>query len=285
MNNMKSETKPKQTSNTSGTNNPTTMDKIELIYLKAVIDSIPILMQDNYTLWHNGKGTISTGDEWNFRTIIKSRLDAKFHANVITHENKDDVVKMWKAINDYFASEHSANSARVWNHFFYLAFNQFNVNGFITQIKSAITKLHKVRLNKDVNIIGYKIIKKLPKNAEYNRISTDITHSDFALTHKQLSRPPRPPHSNKSHYSLIPQGNSVPISIILWLHTLLLDAEWFIPTCALLNNHKKLNPKKVSATFCHLKPTPYLISYLTLVLLLTLTSDINLFNQLSLKEE
>lgn len=104
------------------------------------------------------------------------------HANVINHSNKDDIELIWKSINEYFASQHSANRARVWNHFSYLSFHSSDVDGFITRVKSAIEKLHEVGINKDVDILGYEIIKKLPKTVEYNGISTAITHSGSPMT-------------------------------------------------------------------------------------------------------
>ncbi|KNZ52688.1 hypothetical protein VP01_3480g1 [Puccinia sorghi] len=49
-------------------------------------------------------------------------------------------------------------------------------------VKSAIEKLHEVGINRDVDIIAYEIIKKLPKTPEYNGISTAITHSGSSIT-------------------------------------------------------------------------------------------------------
>ncbi|KNZ62094.1 hypothetical protein VP01_1314g7 [Puccinia sorghi] len=131
------------------------MDRVELIYLKAAIDSIPILTQENFSLWHtrvinyldlqglkefflDSKGKLEEVDKKNVRILITSKLDPVVHANVINHSNKDDIELIWKSINEYFASQHSANRARVWNHFSYLSFDSSDVDGFITRVKSAI---------------------------------------------------------------------------------------------------------------------------------------------------
>lgn len=45
------ELKPNQAATTT-TEPPFIMDRVELIYLKAAIDSIPILTQENFSLWH-----------------------------------------------------------------------------------------------------------------------------------------------------------------------------------------------------------------------------------------
>lgn len=114
--------------------------------------------------------------------VLTSKMDATVHANVITHVNKDDAVLIWKSINEFFASQHAANRARVWNHFSYLTFDNSDVLSFITKTKAAIEQLHEVRINQDPDILAYEIIKKLPKTPEFTGISTAITHSRSAIT-------------------------------------------------------------------------------------------------------
>ncbi|KNZ50476.1 hypothetical protein VP01_4403g4 [Puccinia sorghi] len=109
-------------------------------------------------------------------------MDATVHANVITHVNKDDALLIWKSINEYFASQHAANCARVWNHFSYLAFDNSDILSFITKTKAAIEKLHEVGVNRDPVILAYEIIEKLPKTPEFTSISTAITHSGSTIT-------------------------------------------------------------------------------------------------------
>ncbi|KNZ51056.1 hypothetical protein VP01_410g7 [Puccinia sorghi] len=119
---------------TTTTDSTRTMEKLDLIYLKLAIDAVPVLTQDNYSIWHTrihnyfdilkikdyfleGKGAISEDDAWNVRTILTAKIDASAHANVITHLNKENALLIWKAISNlFFASQHAANQACVWNH-------------------------------------------------------------------------------------------------------------------------------------------------------------------------
>ncbi|KNZ51050.1 hypothetical protein VP01_410g1 [Puccinia sorghi] len=169
---------------TTTTDSTGTMEKLDLIYLKLAINADSQLFQHtkNQGLLLEGKGAISEDDARNVRTILTAKIDASVHANVITHLNKDNTLLIWKAIINFFASQHAANRARAWNHFSYLSFNQSDIAGFITNVKSAIEKLHEVGINCDVDIIAYEIVKKLPKTPEYNGISTAITHSGSAIT-------------------------------------------------------------------------------------------------------
>ncbi|KNZ61806.1 hypothetical protein VP01_13556g1 [Puccinia sorghi] len=78
------------------------MEKLDLIYLKLAIDSVPVLTQDNFSIWHTrilnyfnilkikdyfleGKGTISEDNARNVRAILTAKINAAVHANVITH--------------------------------------------------------------------------------------------------------------------------------------------------------------------------------------------------------
>ncbi|KNZ55078.1 hypothetical protein VP01_2770g1 [Puccinia sorghi] len=155
-------TKSDQTIDKKLTTDSGTMEKIDLIYLKLAINAVPVLTQEIFSIWHTrilnyfdilrikdyfleGKGTISEDDAQNVQTILTAKVDAAVHANVIT------LTKM-------------------------MCYSSGNA-------KSAIEKLHEVGINCDVDIIAYKIMKKLPKTpVEYNGISTAITHSGSTVT-------------------------------------------------------------------------------------------------------
>ncbi|KNZ61929.1 hypothetical protein VP01_13358g1, partial [Puccinia sorghi] len=111
------------------TDSTSLMDKLELIYLKLAINAVPTLTQDNYSIWHTRilnyfnilkikdysleeKQALSDDQARNVRTILTAKIDAAVHANVINHLNKDDTLLIWKAIINYFASQHAANCAR-----------------------------------------------------------------------------------------------------------------------------------------------------------------------------
>ncbi|KNZ62564.1 hypothetical protein VP01_12550g1, partial [Puccinia sorghi] len=103
------------------TDSTSSMDKLELIYLKLAIDVVPTLTQDNYSIWHTRilnhfdilkikdyfleeKGALSGNQARNVRTILTAKIDAAVHVNVINHLKKDDTLLIWKAIINYFAS-------------------------------------------------------------------------------------------------------------------------------------------------------------------------------------
>jgi hypothetical protein len=168
--------------------------------LKTAIEAIPLLTQDNYSMWNTRMMNflelqklkdifinedvekLSSEDELQARTILTSKLDPSIHSNVINHENQYNAIKIWKSIVHHFASTQAANRARVWNQFSSLPFDNTNVAVFITQIKSSIEKMHEVGINIDTDVVGYEILKKLPKTVELNGLSTAITHSGLNMT-------------------------------------------------------------------------------------------------------
>lgn len=179
---------------TSPSNN---MEKITATILKTAIEAIPLLSMDNYTLWKNRvenlldlqelrtplttpTGVLSSTDDVQLRTILTSKLEPAIHANVITHDNEKDSKKIWASISDYFASSQAANRARIFNTLLHIQFNQNNVQEFITQVKTAISKLHEVGIKLPKDIIAYLILHKLPPSL--TNISQQITHSDKEIT-------------------------------------------------------------------------------------------------------
>ncbi|KNZ55916.1 hypothetical protein VP01_2543g1 [Puccinia sorghi] len=123
---------------------------------------------------------LSTTEDVQLRTILTSKLEPSIHANVITHDNEKSSKKIWKSISDYFASSQASNRARIFNAVLHVQFNPNNVLEFITQIKTAISRLHEVGINLPKDIIAYLILHKLPPSM--TNISQQITHSDKEIT-------------------------------------------------------------------------------------------------------
>lgn len=183
--------------NTTAENAPVIMEKINTTILKTAIEAIPLLTQDNYTLWKNRvenmldlqellepltspTGTLSATEDVQLRTILTSKLESSIHANVITHDNEKSAKKIWSSILDYFASSQASNRARVFNAVLHIQFDPNDVLGFITQVKAALSRLHEVGIDLPKDIIAYLILHKLPSTM--SNISQQITHSD-----KQIS--------------------------------------------------------------------------------------------------
>ncbi|KAA1093282.1 hypothetical protein PGTUg99_009597 [Puccinia graminis f. sp. tritici] len=99
------------TSKTTDLKTPTSppMEKLNAMILKTAIEAIPLLTQDNFSMWNNrvvnflelqkvkdqvitGKGALTAEEELQVRTILMSKLDPSVHSNVINHENATDVV-------------------------------------------------------------------------------------------------------------------------------------------------------------------------------------------------
>ncbi|KNZ51478.1 uncharacterized protein VP01_3938g1, partial [Puccinia sorghi] len=173
------------------------MDKINTTILKTAIEAIPLLNQDNYTLWKNRvenmlnlqelldplvspTGVLSATEDIQLRTILTSKLESSIHANVITHDNEKSSKKIWKSISEHFASLQASNHTRVFNAVLHLQFNPNNVQEFITQVKTAVSRLHEVGINLPKDIIAYLILHKLPSSMI--NISQQITHSNKPIT-------------------------------------------------------------------------------------------------------
>ncbi|KNZ54404.1 uncharacterized protein VP01_2957g2, partial [Puccinia sorghi] len=188
------------------------MDKINTTILKTAIEAIPLLTNDNYTLWKNrvenvldlqdlrtaltsSTGVLSSTEDIQLRTIITSKLESSIHANVITHDNEKSAKKIWKSISEYFASSQASNRARVFNAVLHVQFNPNDVQDFITQVKTSISRLHEVGIDLPKDIIAYLILHKLP--ASMTNISQQITHSDKPITAELVLDHLRLPDSEK----------------------------------------------------------------------------------------
>ncbi|KNZ59768.1 hypothetical protein VP01_1664g2 [Puccinia sorghi] len=77
----------------------------------GMVESSTTLTYNDSRIYLLVKGTLTAVNKQK-GPIITSCLDAMVHTNVITNKNKEDVLLMWKAINNSFASNHFANCSR-----------------------------------------------------------------------------------------------------------------------------------------------------------------------------
>jgi hypothetical protein len=87
------------------------MDKISQTILKSVIEEIPLLTLDNYTLWKNQvknvldlqelsdgltspNRTLTASQDVQLCTILTAKLDTSVQANMIDHNNQKDARKI-----------------------------------------------------------------------------------------------------------------------------------------------------------------------------------------------
>ncbi|OAV84877.1 hypothetical protein PTTG_30985, partial [Puccinia triticina 1-1 BBBD Race 1] len=107
-------------------------------------------------------------------------MDSVTHNNIVTADNRGSAKDLWKAIKDRFASDESANRARVFNEFLYVRFKEDALEAFVTDIKVAIKKLVDVGIDLPQDILAYLILFKLPDNLQL--LKRQIMHSDKNLT-------------------------------------------------------------------------------------------------------
>lgn len=184
-------------------------DSLTATILKTAIEAIPLLTQDNFSIWQNqvinmmdlqedlysklmkekqdAKGNpIGLSQSKNVRicTIITSKLNITVQANIITPDNEKDAHQIWADINEYFASNHASNQARVFKEFLRTPFTYSNIPGFITDTKTAMSRLHEVGIDLPTNIIAYLILEKLPPNMD--TVIQQITHADKEISLDQV---------------------------------------------------------------------------------------------------
>ncbi|KAI7952861.1 hypothetical protein MJO29_008492 [Puccinia striiformis f. sp. tritici] len=114
--------------------------------------------------------------------LLKSKLNNKVYERVVDHTNSDDTLVVWKAVIEEFASNEAANQERIWNEFSSMPFDNSDVPGFITRLKSMIKKMYEVGITMPLNILSYEILKKLPQTTELTTIATTIKHCRSPLT-------------------------------------------------------------------------------------------------------
>ncbi|KNZ50985.1 hypothetical protein VP01_4144g2 [Puccinia sorghi] len=116
------------------------MDKLNSFLYKTAIKSIPLLTQENYSMWCSGvinlldllkikdvvltaERQLTSSEELILQTVLAAEIDATVHSNVINHTNKED------------------------------AYEDSDVDGFITRTQATIEKMHEVGINIDKDVV------------------------------------------------------------------------------------------------------------------------------------
>ncbi|POW01580.1 hypothetical protein PSTT_12373 [Puccinia striiformis] len=183
----------------SKTTDSSPMDRTNTVIFETLIKATPLLTDDNFSMWKSkvlaifeylsvkkvftkGEGQLSTEIELVLRMLLLSKLDEKVHKRVINPVNEEDTLLIWKSIIDEFASNEAANQERIWNEFAHLPFDNSDVQGFITQLKSLLIKMHEVGISIPMNILSYEILNKFPPTTELTTIATTIKHCGTPIT-------------------------------------------------------------------------------------------------------
>ncbi|KNZ58183.1 hypothetical protein VP01_1981g12 [Puccinia sorghi] len=111
------------------------MDKVNSTVLKTSTEEIPLLTNDNYSLWcacvinlldlvglkehifGKSKGELPSEDNKILKSIILTKLDSSVQTNIINCGNTNSAKLIWKSITAFFASTQSSNKARVFKSF------------------------------------------------------------------------------------------------------------------------------------------------------------------------
>ncbi|KNZ48521.1 hypothetical protein VP01_5603g1, partial [Puccinia sorghi] len=158
------------------------MDKVNSTVLKTSIEGIPLLMNNNYTIWRiralnlfdliglkeqlvKDKIAVLPSEENKLlKSILVAKLDSLVQTNFINTENKNSAILIRKSINQFFASNQSSNKARLFQSF--LCTPDF--------------KLDSPRLDGSVDRLGHLVLDNFPPNM--NTIADMITHYGKDMT-------------------------------------------------------------------------------------------------------
>ncbi|KNZ61475.1 uncharacterized protein VP01_1395g3 [Puccinia sorghi] len=248
------------------------MDKINTTILKTAIEAIPLLTQDNYTLWKNRvKNMLDLQD------LLEPLVSS---IGVLSTTKDKSSKKIWKSISEYFASSQASNQARVFNAILHIYFNPNNMQESIPQVKTAISRLHKVGINLPKEIIAYLILHKLLPT--WSWIIFDCTQMTKKIWQmRELILNPR-----RSPYSPTTPRNVRRVGIIHKLGTKWPTFGFYTLISDLIKKAiKGRKMKQVSAVFTHPSPNSQQNFILDLESSSHMVSDQNLFVSLDHSEQ
>lgn len=169
------------------------MDDINPTILKTTLEAIPVLTEDNFTIWKTRINSLlnlaklkeiirSSTEELEdtnntiLTSILISKLSPSIHTTIVSAGNEESAKEIWRAIHKHFVSSQPSNRARVYSQFASIVFDESNIQGFILDVKNGVNKLHKIGIILPVDILTYMILDKLPDSLR--NIKQSITHSN-----------------------------------------------------------------------------------------------------------
>lgn len=120
--------------------------------LKTLTDSIPNLNESNISLWRSNLTTIFSlkgiahwlkegetkecPSEINLEIAgyILAKLDNQTYINCVKENDALEGIKLWRSIDEFYASSQTANQSRIFFNFLNLSFDPKNVEKFITDV-------------------------------------------------------------------------------------------------------------------------------------------------------
>ncbi|KNZ54007.1 hypothetical protein VP01_3079g2 [Puccinia sorghi] len=201
------------------------MDLVNPTILKTTIEAIPVLTEENFSSWRtritalfklgsvkdqmlNGEPELDENDNTTLCAVILSKMSTATQSNVVTSDNEDNALLLWKAIIKRFISSEPSNRARIYNQFSSIEFDLSNIEKFCTEVRSTIVKMEDVGIEMPPDIITYDLLKRLPSSLD--NIKQSITHSrnrddikpETLLDHLEI-------HLNELKVSATSKGESI----------------------------------------------------------------------------
>lgn len=194
------------------------MDDINPTILKTTIEAIPLLTEDNFTIWRTRMNTLlnlaklkdtmssdnlqlSPEDNTILSSILISKLSGSTHTTIINSTSEEDAKLIWKDILKHFVSAQPANRARIYILFKNITYNESDINSFILEVKSGINWMQEIGILLPQDVLAYMILRKLPDSLKvikqqvtHSKISSEIT-PDAVLDHLRI-------HMNEQRLSL-----------------------------------------------------------------------------------
>lgn len=149
-------------------------------HLKTLIDSIPTLSNSNFSLWRSKIITILSlkgiahwlnsvkpkkcPPETNLEIFgyILAKLDNQTYINCVKDHLLTNRIKLWKSINEYYASYQTSNCSRAFFNFLNLQFDPKRVKKFITNTRSCLLQILEIGIKMENNIVAYLLLYKFP---------------------------------------------------------------------------------------------------------------------------
>ncbi|KNZ58328.1 hypothetical protein VP01_1951g4 [Puccinia sorghi] len=173
----------------------TSMDKVNPTVLKTSIEGIPLLTNDNYSLWrvriiNESSDELPSEDNKLLKSILVSKLDSSVQTNIVNSDSADSAKLIWKSITAFFASTQSSKKARVFKSLLHAQYTPSDIPGFITSMESFQARLTKVGWDLPADGLGHLVMDKFPSSMD--NIYDMITHSrrdisiDTVIDHLRL---------------------------------------------------------------------------------------------------
>jgi CRISPR/Cas system-associated protein Cas10 (large subunit of type III CRISPR-Cas system) len=107
--------------------------------------------------------------------ILLAKLSASTHSNVVNSGNEDNAQELWKSIMKRFISSEPSNRACVYIGFANITFDVSNIEKFVTEVQSSLTKMEDTGISLPEDVLTYELLRRLPSSLD--GIKQNITHS------------------------------------------------------------------------------------------------------------